>query len=226
MSRKQKNRRYVKSLRSINRANLVAKRDEIKFEELNNPFITDWKRVRGQIEHEDDLINQRITWLITTNAFLFAAFFLSQKKDSVDSFLSLAKYFSVAIPIIGILFSVTYLTAIDAAMSQIKLINEWWKERKKSDPRNYKDDADDEFNLRHPQLIGTSSGERFDHNFMISKVIPSGMIFAWVVIITGVAVDFLRSQFSINLPVWVWLVLGGSLLMGIFLLVKKINDKN
>jgi len=35
-----------------------------------------YKIVRSEIQHEDDLINQRVTWLVYTQAILFGAFFV------------------------------------------------------------------------------------------------------------------------------------------------------
>ncbi|MBV9507890.1 MAG: hypothetical protein JO323_23110 [Acidobacteriia bacterium] len=46
------------------------------FDEFKSPDITAWKLARAAIEHENNLVNQRLTWLSTSQAFLFSAFAL------------------------------------------------------------------------------------------------------------------------------------------------------
>lgn len=56
-------------------------------DEFNDEFIVDGKRARSQIEHEDNLIDHRMTWLILSNTFLFAGFFLvvANRKPGLDA---------------------------------------------------------------------------------------------------------------------------------------------
>lgn len=176
------------------------------FDEYKDPFLADWKRVREQIAHEDELIHQRTTWLITINAFLFGGFFLSQKGDAVDEFKTLADYFSWLIPLVGVALSWAAQVGIEAAMRQVKLISNWWIQRKRMDPRNYSIDPDDANNVRHPQLIGLASGKWLDHDFMISKTIPWGLIVSWILVLAGIVRESIVMEWSLSLPVWAWAI--------------------
>src|ERR1051325_10433252 len=49
---------------------------ESSFNEFESPDITAWKLARAAVEHENALVNHRITWLLQSQAFLFSAFFL------------------------------------------------------------------------------------------------------------------------------------------------------
>lgn len=172
----------------------MEEKNEVKFDEFHDQFITDWKRVRGLIEHEDELINQRTNWLLSTNAFLFAAFVISLKEHET---------LTPLIPVAGMLISTCIMIAIRAATKQLARAEAWWARRKQSDPRNHLDDANDEKNLRHPQIAGFREEGEFSHDFIISTLLPSlfsatwAMIFAnlfaplWFVIITFLVIFIL-----------------------------------
>jgi hypothetical protein len=46
------------------------------FNEFCAPDITAWKLARSAIEHENNLINHRLTWFFSAQAFLLTAFFV------------------------------------------------------------------------------------------------------------------------------------------------------
>jgi len=46
------------------------------FKEHEAPDITAWKLSRSAIEHENHLVNHRLTWFFSTQAFLLGGFFL------------------------------------------------------------------------------------------------------------------------------------------------------
>ncbi len=54
-----------------------------KADKMRNDEITFYKLTRAQIEHEDALINHRMTWLLTLQAFLFGAYGVSFGAESV-----------------------------------------------------------------------------------------------------------------------------------------------
>ncbi len=57
------------------------------FDEFKTPEITAWKLARSVIEHENMLVNHRLTWLYTSQAFLLSAFallFLALTKNELD----------------------------------------------------------------------------------------------------------------------------------------------
>ncbi len=45
------------------------------FDEFKDRYFADWKRVREMVQHEDALINNRMTWMLSANAFLFVSFY-------------------------------------------------------------------------------------------------------------------------------------------------------
>lgn len=62
--------------------------------ELYDREFADWKRVRGAIEHENMLINQRLTWLFLSQTVLLTAFisvFVEWSKVKESSFFDLTK---------------------------------------------------------------------------------------------------------------------------------------
>ena len=55
-------------------------------DELSQPVISELDRyrlVRQQIEHEDNLVSQRLSWLLSSQSFLFTAYAISLNGPSV-----------------------------------------------------------------------------------------------------------------------------------------------
>ena len=48
-----------------------------RYEKMENRFYKSYEIVRARVVHEDNLVNHRITWLITLNGLLFASFGVS-----------------------------------------------------------------------------------------------------------------------------------------------------
>jgi hypothetical protein len=44
------------------------------WDEFHDEEIVDWKRCRLAIEHENQLVNHRLSWMFASQGFLFAAF--------------------------------------------------------------------------------------------------------------------------------------------------------
>jgi len=201
--------------------------DPSKFEEGKDSALADWTRVRSMIEHEDRLIHQRTTWLININAFLFTAFFFSQKGDNNEEIKGLAYYFAWLLPCVGIVVSSSILVAVMAAMRQLKLVANWWKWRKALDPRNYLISPDDRLDLRHPQVIGFQSKQVLPHDFMITKVLPGVVLVCWILILLAV----LRKTLSQDLTVPAWMLLAvsvfvaiGSIVMALWVVVRSKDE--
>jgi protein-S-isoprenylcysteine O-methyltransferase Ste14 len=174
------------------------------FDEDKDPFLCDWKRVRGLIEHEDDLIDQRTRWLTTINAVLFAGFYTIPGAH-VDDDLKL--FASWALPAIGLIVSIAAKIAISQAMRQLKRAAEWWDERKKSDPRNSAKSPDDALDLRHPPIVGLSGTGQWSHDFMIADVLPATAISLWILMLAGQLWKFLQLKPSLpQLTIWQWIL--------------------
>ena len=108
---------------------------EIQLVEEISLEIVDWNRVRSAIEHENELTNHRITWLLNSQAFLFAAFVLtfqaSSRNDVAPNNYPVYKIVLSAIALTGI-FVCAYLSlGILAAQKQHNTLVEWWQNRNK-----------------------------------------------------------------------------------------------
>ena len=95
-----------------------------------------YKLARAQIEHENTLVSQRITWYLTLQGFLFTAVFLTAanlvdpNKVGMDPRGRL--YLAIAIGllcVLGIISSVACYLLIRAAYRQIDEVSGWWNER-------------------------------------------------------------------------------------------------
>ena len=49
---------------------------ESGFNEFTAPDVTAWKLARSAIEHENNLVNHRMTWFFSSQEFLLTAFFV------------------------------------------------------------------------------------------------------------------------------------------------------
>ena len=92
-----------------------------------------YKLARAQVEHENNLISQRITWYLTLQGFLFAALFVAvgllfdahkfPKFEIARSYLAAA---IAVLPVVGALASVACFLLIRSAYAQIDAVVSWW----------------------------------------------------------------------------------------------------
>jgi hypothetical protein len=98
--------------------------------EFHDPEVVDWKRVRAALEHENVLINQRFTWLLSCQGLLFAAYvlvFQSAVKDDVKP--ELVPVFQIvlaALALAGMLTGLFLSRGIHAAHQQHDVLKKWW----------------------------------------------------------------------------------------------------
>ena len=118
----------------------MKKIDDDQWDEFHDAEIVDWKRVRSAIEHENELTNHRLTWMLTSQAFLFAAFALmfqaSTKTDVDKSLLPFYKYVLAGISLTGILSAAYLSSGLAAAHKQHQLLEKWWADRITDDARH------------------------------------------------------------------------------------------
>ncbi|SRR6266536_3606435 len=81
-----------------------------------------YERVRGRIEHENTLILERVTWLLTSEAFLFVAYGALLLVDPAKNgaFLAQAGRLFRVIPILGLVCVVAVYGSIVAATHAIE----------------------------------------------------------------------------------------------------------
>jgi hypothetical protein len=80
--------------------------------------------LREQITHEDSLVNQRLNWLLLSQAFLFAAFTSLITGDIKDSNMETLAPFGIAI--VGGLFSIYSFNGLRAAYMSLRNLRETW----------------------------------------------------------------------------------------------------
>jgi hypothetical protein len=84
--------------------------------ELTEDFvITRLNAITSAIEHEDDLIGQRTTWLVMGQSFLFAAFASLIQQGNLSAITRGVKLMRLLIPLVGLLMPVLVLLAVSSA---------------------------------------------------------------------------------------------------------------
>jgi hypothetical protein len=98
--------------------------------ELSNSEILDHYRIiRGQIEHEDDLIGSRISWFVTSQSFLFSAYAIiatSITPGSVTNGTDPKHTLLTIIPAIGIITSILLLLTVVSGFEAMNKLRSRW----------------------------------------------------------------------------------------------------
>ncbi len=141
----------------------------------NEVLDSTWKIARDLVEHEDNLINHRMTWLITSNFFLFSAFFVifNRPTSSQVGSLRLAEIFLSLIPLVGISICWTLWQLVRAATGQVDEVNKWWVKQLNNYPENKEN---------YPLLVGKSK-YTFEDWRNIYSILPFIMTVAWVMLL-------------------------------------------
>src|SRR4051812_37263195 len=77
--------------------------------------------VRGKLEHEDTLVDHRLSWLTTSQAFLAAAYIIRFTQGSTAP-----AGVEIAVPVIGIASSLCIYLSIHAALTAYKTMRLTW----------------------------------------------------------------------------------------------------
>lgn len=86
--------------------------------EIQDEDIKAYQIIRGEIQYEYSAMSNRVTWLITTQAFLFTAYAIAVRGESVSLKDSL---YHPTIPILGSAICIILYSSIYAAINRIKL---------------------------------------------------------------------------------------------------------
>jgi hypothetical protein len=138
--------------------------------EFSDHAIVNWKRVRSAIEHENMLVNHRLTWLFASQAFLFTAFTLAFNAWSNPTTANREQFPFV----LGIIEFVGFGTALliwrglFAAEKQLNRLDRWWHSSNRDDLEELEIPYDSNDPQRigamkrllpnHPPIEGASSG--------------------------------------------------------------------
>ncbi len=90
----------------------------------SDPNYLDYYRIlRGQIEHEDNLVGSRISWFVTSQSFLFSAYAImasSSPANASRTFIDSKHTLLLIIPMVAITISILILFSI---ISGLKAMN-------------------------------------------------------------------------------------------------------
>ncbi|MDR5856895.1 hypothetical protein P9239_04965 [Caballeronia sp. LZ062] len=100
------------------------------FNEATNQDYADWKRLRLVIEHENTLVNHRLTWLLTSQTVAFAAIavifkeWLPDRKDGGTYDLLLA--LMILVCLLGFGTALLVSRGLLHAQTHIARLDRWW----------------------------------------------------------------------------------------------------
>jgi hypothetical protein len=154
-----------------------------------------YKIIRDQIVHEDNLVNQRLNWILFSQSFLFAAFFtiwsvgFNQKNEGI----LILNFF---LPFIGTAFSFFGIMSIIGAFKALSNLRQFWFFKNKDEGDWTKDNHTD-----NPEEEIYNTKELPDI-FYKGKKSPR--------IVIGKIKSFSASNAAINIPIAImigWLIL-------------------
>lgn len=164
----------------------------LRFDEFKNKELADWKRIRTAIEHENTLVNHRLTWLLTSQGFLFTGFgVVYSTKQTVNLY---STTILLVIAIVGMAISFKIFMDIEGASEQLSELDKWWHmtyapeeyerlihrdeitTRRKAYNRKLKKRHPALQRLRERKMFWLDKGLKVEISFLI----------AWVAIISGV----------------------------------------
>lgn len=113
-----------------------------------------WDRAREMIKNENELINQRLSWMFAAQAFLFAAFLIGVNaavdpaiQDTLDRILIV--FFLLPVIYVGFLSSLTAYRMVRDANNQREFAESYWKRLSRKI-------------LQLPELQGDSTDRKFE----------------------------------------------------------------
>lgn len=101
-------------------------RKNLEHIDKNKSAVEIFQLFRSYANHEDSLINTRLSWFLTLNSFIFASISLlmSSKNTYFSEFLVMS--FIIGLSIIGLISAATAYYSVSAAFSAIKSIKDLW----------------------------------------------------------------------------------------------------
>jgi hypothetical protein len=92
--------------------------------------FSDWRRVRAAVEHENHLIGQRLTWLLSSQTVLITAYTLAfvewAKGQSTPQAANVYPALLLIIAIFGITLSAYIWRTLVNAVAQLNKLERWW----------------------------------------------------------------------------------------------------
>ena len=116
--------------------------------------------VRELIRHENDLVHQRLTWLIQSQGLLFTALAFAWDKEP---------RLALMLPILGIATAISMWTAIAMYRPALGRLHNWWDTH-----------VSDEHKKGRPELGRWSPSKGLSRLLRPWRALPLIFIFAWV----------------------------------------------
>ena len=201
---------FADSLANDQAQELIIKEIELSVSEFHNRELINWRRARSIIEHENILVNHRITWLLLSQGALLAAFANLYQKMS-DKSVTNSEIFLIPLlflSILGILISVNLFSHLRNAAVQLSRVTEWWyqdafntvaeankisntDDKKKAQLYEAAEKIYERLNKNHPPLhlwYSIDFGDKKGFHFVMfrSEALPFYFITLWAFLIFGV----------------------------------------
>jgi hypothetical protein len=146
-----------------------------KWDESHDIEFADWKRVRGEIEHENTLNNYRLTWFVLSQGLLFTAFTSASKFQT-----------RWVIPCVGILICFYLGIHLYGGAVEHEKLRKWWNE-KYGEKTSFDDERCQKGARQHPPLCGCDFGGNF-MNWFFRRVVaiylfPLNFVVGWTVLL-------------------------------------------
>ena len=107
---------------------LVGKEKPKNWDELKDPLIVDWKRVRGLMEHENYLILERGKILLASQSLLSATFYFAHSSELLERS-GVQPFVFIGVAMLGLLLAVYIAFGMYTAKVQHNKLLEWWFSR-------------------------------------------------------------------------------------------------
>jgi len=175
---------------------------DLRFDEFKDEDFANWKRVRAAIEHENTLVNHRLSWLFSSQAFLFTAFtvlFNTWKNSNSTTDIATKNQFLfllILIALIGFFICLFIQRGLNAAEDHLQELDKWWYRKvDNSIPGGYsvwnnrtrRKELMDLKRFKHPPMQGwvVRSWDRW-FNYSVTPVL---FLLAWSLIFLLVVLD-------------------------------------
>lgn len=143
-----------------------------------------FEMIREQIRHEDGLVNQRLNWLLASQAFLFAAFTALINSDKPLSYIDPTLQLWVipfGITIMGFLITCFSFVGLRAAYRSLKNLRQFWDSTYSTDSIDHK---------RDPFPPVTWVGRPWEKAITTASATPFVILIAWSLLAMAIAPDW------------------------------------
>jgi hypothetical protein len=131
-----------------------------------------YQTIRGNVEHEDQLMGTRVGWLIASEAFLFVAYANVGRPDTEGK----AENLRSVLPVLGVAIALLVFGAMVAAVRAIRELDRQARELDRKE-RELDHQARDLFPIGLPPVVGKPGTHRL--GLYTTLTLPVVLIVAW-----------------------------------------------